>query len=184
MLKIILHNTIKSWKFITPDPSMHDSFSLRSMSIADSWNSIKLYREAFPGERYGFLRSLFLLSVSRRFSVCAVNKSNEVIGFEYFRLGKRDIHDGTVHESFIGVSPQYRGKGVATCMRKYAMRAFYLNGFQGISSKIVLSNISSLRSSEKVGFQIIEHYTNGDGVVEAYLIAWLDESREIANKNG
>ncbi|HCZ9577165.1 TPA: N-acetyltransferase [Vibrio cholerae] len=85
------------------------------------------------------------------------SKSN-IVGMELFYFNPRDFKAGTIHEGFIGVLPEFEGRGIATAMRKHAIAHFRLSGLNGISTRISKNNISSLRSAERLGFKPVEEY--------------------------
>ncbi|EPJ1914332.1 GNAT family N-acetyltransferase [Vibrio cholerae] len=83
---------------------------------------------------------------------------SNIVGMNLFYFNPRDFKEGTIHEGFIGVLPEFEGRGLATAMRKHAIAHFRLSGLSGISTRISKNNISSLRSAEKLGFKPIEEY--------------------------
>lgn len=173
-MDVLYKNMFKSIFHRSPVGVISGDFHLKSMSLANAFQSISLFNRAFAGESYGLIRSLFLITISRRFSLCAIDKNGRLVGFEIFRLGSRDIVEGTIHESFIAVHPEYSGMGIATRLRKFAINSLRENGFNGISSRIALSNSGSLISAEKVGFKPVEEYVNDDNQREVYLVLGFD----------
>lgn len=85
------------------------------------------------------------------------SKSN-IVGMNLFYFNSRDFKEGTIHEGFIGVVPEFEGKGIATAMRKHAIAHFRRSGLSGISTRISKNNIASLLSAEKLGFKPFEEY--------------------------
>jgi RimJ/RimL family protein N-acetyltransferase len=85
------------------------------------------------------------------------SKSN-IVGMNLFYFNPRDFKEGTIHEGFIGVVPEFEGKGIATAMRKHAIAHFRRSGLSGISTRISKNNNASLRSAEKLGFRPVEEY--------------------------
>lgn len=98
----------------------------------------------------------------------------KVIGMNMYYINPRDFKEGTIHEGFVGVLPEYEGKGIATSMRKQAIEYFGKAGFKGISSRVSTNNLGSLRSAEKLGFKPVETYF--DEILQEerhYLIKWF-----------
>lgn len=87
-----------------------------------------------------------------------IDGRKKIIGMDLFYMNPRDFNEATIHEGFIGVLPEYEGMGIATQMRKHAIAHFNREGFKGISTRISKNNIGSLRSSEKLGFKVVEEY--------------------------
>ena len=174
MLDVIHFNLVSAFLFKKQTCKKFLNYTLRSMSFSDALRSIRIYKKVFPDRGYNVFRSVFLIFIARHFSF-AVNKRNEVIGFEFCRFSREDIENGTVHESFIGVLTSDSGKGVASKLREFSSHVFEKNGLKGVSSRIVLSNIGSLKSARKLGFRVVKTYINDDGKEEAYLIKWFSQ---------
>lgn len=175
LLKVILANFRDSLLFRPGSLEESGCYFIKPMSLANAWSSMLLFRKVFPDKSYGALKFVFLAVVARRFSVCALNEKDEVVAFEFFRLSSQDLRDGTVHESFIGVHPLHAGRGLATCLRKFSAISLKENGYKGISSRISLSNYGSLKSAEKLGFELVNSYPDSDGQCEGYFILKFDK---------
>ena len=99
---------------------------------------------------------------------------SKVVGIDLFYFNPRDFKDGTVHEGFVGVDPDYQGRGIASEMRKRAISHFSQADIKGISTRISLNNNPSLTSALKLGFQPVETYKDQvTGEDRHYLIKWL-----------
>jgi RimJ/RimL family protein N-acetyltransferase len=97
--------------------------------------------------------------------------SEKVIGVDMFYFNARDIRDRTIHEGFIGVAAEWRGNGIATTLRRCAIRSFRDGRIAGISSRIDVGNIPSLNSARRTGFRPVERYRDPDlGVDRYYLV--------------
>lgn len=90
--------------------------------------------------------------------VATDNKTNKVMGIDMFYFNPRDFNENTVHEGFIGVLSEYQGQGIATIMRKQAIKHFKENRLAGISTRISKNNLGSLYSAEKLGFKPVDEY--------------------------
>ncbi len=108
-----------------------------------------------------------------------IEGKDKIFGINFFYLNSRDFREQTIHEGFIGVLPEYEGRGIATQMRKLAIEHFKKAGFKGISTRISKNNIGSLRSAEKLGFKPIEGYFDSNmGEERYYLICRLENNFE------
>jgi GNAT superfamily N-acetyltransferase len=108
--------------------------------------------------------------------VAQLRGTAEIVGLDMFYFNQRDIAEGTVHEGFIGVLPRFEGAGIATRMRNHALWHFKRSGFQGVSTRISRSNIGSLSSAEKLGFNILDEYSDiSTGEDRYYLVCDLQE---------
>lgn len=175
MIDVIYFNLTSAFLFKKQASKNFLNYTIRSMSFSDALRSIQTYKRVFPDRSYNVIKSVFLIFIARHFSFAVVNRKNEVIGFEFFRFSRKDIKNGTIHESFIGVVSSESGKGVASKLREFSSQMFENNGLKGISSRIVLSNVGSLKSAKKLGFQIVKTYINDSGKEEAYLIKWFSQ---------
>ncbi|MHA7924117.1 MAG: GNAT family N-acetyltransferase [Marinobacter sp.] len=174
-LKAMFFNCLKSFTFRLPASEKVGCYTIKPMSLVDAWHSVGLFHKVFDDESYSIFKAAFLLLVGRRFSTCIRDENKKIVAFQFCRLGNRDLVEGTIHESFIGVHPDHAGRGLATSMRWFSVKSFKNNDFAGISSRVSLSNLGSLKSAENVGFCILESYLDGSGRQEAYLILRFDE---------
>lgn len=85
-------------------------------------------------------------------------KNDELQGMELYYFNPRDVKEGTAHQGLTAVAEQHRGQGVATKIRKHAAAHFQKNGLSGLSSRVDLDNIPSLKSNIKLGFEPVEEY--------------------------
>ena len=139
-----------------------DELIFRGYLEADADLISKIYRQLNDGAifsqmqrwLYGRIGTRCLFVVEQRDALGA----SKIIGINIYYLNKRDIHEDTIHEGFIGVLPEAGGRGIATNMRKMAIEHFKSAGFFGISTRISLNNSASLVSAKKIGFQIVEKY--------------------------
>lgn len=87
-----------------------------------------------------------------------INGNKKLVGMDMYYLNPRDFSDGTIHEGFIGVMPDFEGQGIATRMRILAKEHFRDAGFRGISTRISKNNLGSINSAKKLGFEPVEAY--------------------------
>lgn len=107
--------------------------------------------------------------------LCFVALQDEkIIAFDLFYFNKRDIVEGTVHEGFVGVDERKRGRGLSVMLRGMAREHFKRSGLKGISSRISKTNMASLASAWKVGFEVMEDYVDASGLERYYLVLWFD----------
>lgn len=93
-----------------------------------------------------------------------------------YYFNSRDVKENTIHEGFIGVTAEAAGQGIATQMRKIAKTHFSLLEIKGISTRISINNVASLRSAQKIGFEPVEQYCDPHTHEERYyMICKLEE---------
>jgi len=103
-------------------------------------------------------------------AVVALDGVERVVGIDMFYANKRDVIERTIHEGYVCVSEDMAGKGIGTHMRELAIEHFRRNGLSGISSRISLNNLASLRVAEKSGFAPVEKYYDDEMREERYYL--------------
>jgi RimJ/RimL family protein N-acetyltransferase len=83
---------------------------------------------------------------------------NKIIGVELYYFNRSDIEENTIHQGFRGILPVWQGKGMGTSLTNHAINHFKSSRLDGISSRVSLNNLASLRSNMKLGFRPIEEY--------------------------
>lgn len=124
-----------------------------------------MYRD-YIGCHLSRLTKILLSLAGSRLCLVGQDRSGNVVGMELFYFNARDVRENTIHEGFISVAPQARGKNMASAMRRHSLGHFRKAGLAGVSSRIRADNPASLKSARAVGFSIVEQ--RGD---EFYLVA-------------
>lgn len=176
-VEVNLTKTFKRSKLINCiAKNQYENYLIRGATIYDLEQLKKIYRQLNKGE-FSKTHIKLLIKCPEKLLLVAekkVNTSIQIVGMDMFYINPRDFKQKTVHEGFIGVLPDYEGQGIATQMRKDAIRHFTSSGFKGISTRISKNNIGSLRSAEKLGFVPIETYFDEAMQEERhYLIKWF-----------
>lgn len=125
------------------------------------------------GRGFSSIHKVLLYFFSQRFLFITLSENShkrEIIGLDFYYINYRDFKDKTIHEGYIGVLPSFEGKGIASQMRRMAKEHFKRSGFKGISSRISIDNVASLRSAEKVGFKPVEEYFDNDKKEKRYYL--------------
>lgn len=140
-----------------------------------------IYRQLNNSDLSAFYIKLLKRHARKLILVAEISKEskNSIIGMDMFYFNPRDFKEFTIHEGFIGIVPEFEGKGIATAIRKHAIEHFRRSGISGISTRISKSNVGSLRSAQKLGFEPIEEYY--DPVMKEdryYLICHFESNRD------
>ena len=139
----------------------------------------RIYFDLNKRAPFPFSKRVLYKFVGSKLMLLAVHETkgrDNIVGMNMYYLNNRDIREGTIHEGFIGVSSMMHGQGIATKLRKLALKHFANNGFEGVSSRISVSNKASLSSAEKLGFELIEkYYDQVIGEERYYLICHLEQ---------
>lgn len=128
---------------------------------------VEEFYQKLTGRVFSNRHKYFLQKFEDKLCIVA-EKDTHIVGVDLFYINPRDFKQKTVHEGFVGVLPDYERKGIATSMRKHAIEHFKKAGFNGISTRISLTNIGSLKSAEKLGFKPIEKYSDSEMNEERY----------------
>ncbi|MBV4503466.1 GNAT family N-acetyltransferase [Pseudomonas sp. BW13M1] len=139
-----------------------------------------LYSHLNDGGEVGYVQRILYYFLSERCFLVALQDDAQgqrsVVGVDLYYLNPRDLREGTVHEGFIGVHPATEGKGVATTLRRQALRHFRNAKFSGVSTRISVSNPGSLRSASKLGFEQVEEYVDAcSGEQRLYMVCKIQE---------
>ncbi|MHC8345302.1 GNAT family N-acetyltransferase [Pseudomonas sp. RT6P73] len=149
---------------------------IRGFKLRDLRQVRQLYFDLNPVGSLSLARFLWgAIGYRRLLIVAEESRTKSLVGLDLFYFNSRDLQESTVHEGFVGVVPDYRGKGLATEMRITAKKHFQRNGLDGISTRISQHNQPSLISALKLGFEIVEtrhSATDGDNY---YMVCKLED---------
>jgi len=141
---------------------------------------IELYADLHDGKSLDRTKSLLLKLAGTKF--CYIVKSSDcrIIGMGLYYFNKRDIVQRTIHQGYTGLKEEYRGMGIGTRARKKALEHFAKSEFlTGVSSRVDIDNLPSLKGNVKLGFEIKEKYWDQDLKKErVYLVCELRRYRE------
>jgi len=130
-----------------------------SGSLKKNLKDIKtLYMNVTKGNKISREKLILYFLFGHKLIVVAKNIDKEIIGLELYYFNKKDLIEGTIHQGFRGVKQEKQGIGIGTVITSHAIGHFKNAGLSGISSRVSLNNISSLRSNQKLGFHPVEEY--------------------------
>lgn len=158
-LILILRNIlVLRWASSFPHESSSDVI-YRGADKSEVFQVLTIYKKLNPGVKTSRFRRILYRLYSDRIILIAtrgLKPDFKIIGINIYYLNVRDLLENTIHEGFIGVIPDEVGRGVATEMRRFAKSHFSKQGFKGISTRISISNHASLKSAQKMGFELVE----------------------------
>lgn len=140
-----------------------------------------LYEEFHPGKKLGPAKKNTLRLAGHK--LCLVvrdKKTNQIVGYSLYYFNRRDIKESTVHEGDTALLQEYRGRGIGTAQRLHSLRHFARCPFiNGVSSRVSLNNLASLKSNQKLGFEEQERYFDKHrGEERVYLVCELSRYRK------
>lgn len=175
ILTFIPMNIFLSRRLGPYNPQKYDEFLLRGMSPSDFFVVNDIYRALSGAGSLARVRKILYRLIGHRLVVIAENPSGEVVGINCYYFNQKDWRESTIHEGFIGVMPSGAGRGLASEMRLFSIRHFSESKLHGISSRVSASNIASLRSAYRVGFEVVEEYhDDASNELRYYLVRYFE----------
>lgn len=137
-----------------------------------------LYARVTNGRNLGRAHRWLLQLVGPRLCLLASdNDSGQVVGLVLYYFNSRDGLGRTIHEGFTGVAREWRRRGIGTALRRTALAHYARSGLTGVSSRVSVSNVASLKSNSRLGFVPIDRYFDpGMGEERYYLVCRFDRS--------
>lgn len=164
-LKFLCRNLLAS-RNIQPIPEANfGDFILRGLSHPHISKLDALHRLLRNGRAINCWRKMLLRMKGCSLCGVATEKNGELLGFNLYYFRPQEMEHGIIHEAFVGVIPQARGRGIATALKMHLAKHFAFNGLKGISAQIRIDNGPSLYAAKRAGFQIME---NKDGLLQLY----------------
>lgn len=154
-------NAVKIFKHKKFDDEIHGDFVLRGFKIKDESEILNIFYQLNGESNLSWAKRALYRFFGDRMMIVATKADGAedlIVGVNMYYFNKRDAIEKTIHEGFIGVLPEFGGKGIAAIMRKKAKKHYLSNGVNGISTRISLVNKYSLNSAVKLGFKPIEKY--------------------------
>lgn len=179
ILTFVLMNVYKSLglKKLSPRSCVHKHVGGYTVCGLDKNNKTAvydLYCKYNSSQKVSLANKIIWHYLGNKLCFILEDENKQVIGINLYYFNKRDVKQGTIHEAFIGISAQTRGKGLATMLRKTAIDHLKKSGLKGVSTRISLNNLPSLQSSLKLGFKPVETYFDEKMQEERhYLINWF-----------
>jgi len=142
---------------------------------------VSLYPEFHQGNELGIAKRAMLPLAGKKLCLVVEDAIDKrVVGYSLYYFNHRDVKEKTVHEGDTGILPEYQGRGIGTALRLHALRHFARSQtINGVSSRVSLNNLASLKSNINLGFKEQERYY--DPVMEeerVYLVCDLSPYRQ------
>lgn len=142
---------------------------------------VGLYPEFHKETKLGIAKKAMLRLAGKKLCLVVEDAINKrVVGYSLYYFNFRDIQERTVHEGYTGILPEFQGRGIGTAQRLHALQHFARCPFiQGVSSRVSLNNLASLKSNLNLGFEEKERYYDQTmGEERVYLVCDLAPYRE------
>ena len=84
--------------------------------------------------------------------------TGKIIGIMLFYKTKRDVIENTIHIGFTGILPEFQGQKIGTKITVHSVNHFKKSNLNGISTRISLNNLPSLKTYMGLGFKPVDKY--------------------------
>lgn len=167
-------------------PVNFGEFTIAPLERADIPAVDHLFSSLNGSGRLGLQRAALLWLLGSR--LCLVAReilTEDVVGTAIFYFNERDRKEHTIHEGYIGLVAEVRGKGLATFMLRHALDHFSRSGFAGVSSRVSVNNFPALKTNQNLGFVPIETYFDTSLQEDRqYLVCDLKRYEQLGSKQG
>lgn len=179
LIPFLGRNIFYSFKLSKFEKIELENYKIEPLKRKNLKETLKLYKNLNDGKRLSLDRRLMLTFAGSKFCYILVSEKGEVFGLGLYYFNKKDILEKTIHEGYVGLKAGYRGMGIGTKARRYALQHFAQFRFlNGVSSRVSLNNLPSLKGNIKLGFEIKEQYWDEKMKEErVYLVCSLDKYR-------
>ncbi|UYO99168.1 GNAT family N-acetyltransferase [Oceanotoga sp. DSM 15011] len=133
-----------------------ENYCIKPLDKNNFWKILTLYQDNNLGLRLNLDKKILYKFLGKKYCYIIIDKRNNTfVGMGMYYFNRKDIKEKTIHEGYIGLKKEYREKGLGTISRKYALEHFSkLKFLKGVSSRVSLDNIPSLKGNLKLGFKI------------------------------
>jgi len=179
LITFLSRNIFYSFKMSKFGEVEFENYKIEPLKRRNLQETLELYKQLHDGTGLSLEKRLLLRFAGSKFCYILVSEKGEIFGLELYYFNKRDIIEKTIHQGYTGFKAGYRGMGIGTKARRYALQHFAKIDFlRGVSSRVSLDNIPSLRGNIKLGFEIKEKYWDDNEQKErVYLVCDLDKYR-------
>lgn len=157
-----------------PEVNTHHSnnFSISSYKPKYLKHIMELHEKEL-NTRLSYEKKLLLMIIGTRICYIAIsNETQQVLGFILFYFNRRDFIEKTIHLGAIAVHRDFQGKKIGSQLLKFSIENLSKSSLiKGISSRISLDNITSLKLHQHFGFNIHTTYFDSNEKKErAYMM--------------
>lgn len=144
-----------------PEVNTHYSsnFSISSYKPKYLKQIMELYEKEL-NTNLSYEKKLLLMIIGTRICYIAIsNETQQVLGFILFYFNRRDFIEKTIHLGAIAIHRDFQGKKIGSQLLKFSIENLSKSSvIKGISSRISLDNIASVKLHKHFGFNIHTTY--------------------------
>jgi len=136
-----------------PRVRRYGHFVMRTLTTADIGPFTLLHNQLRPDKPLSAWRRWLYTRAGSKLVWVVETATGHFVGFtmHYFREG--EWRRGIVHNAFISVSREYRGRGLGGALQAAAVEGFAAGGMKGVSTQVDRANPASLRMFLRQGFR-------------------------------
>lgn len=110
--------------------------------------------------RINFTKKILLRYYGEKLCFVLIDTAEKkAIGYTLYYFNRKDIIARTIHVGYSGIAANYRNHGIGSSFRITILKHFAQTpDLDGVSTRISLSNVPSLRINLKNGYEIKEQY--------------------------
>lgn len=82
------------------------------------------------------------------------NEKGKIIACDLFMFQEVEYEQQIIHEIYLAVDPEYRGRGISTKLRRYSLESYDHGSLKAVSTLAGFDDIKALRSAQHCGFSI------------------------------
>jgi ribosomal protein S18 acetylase RimI-like enzyme len=116
----------------------------------------ELHQLVREGRRLNFWRKTFYKYQGSKVCGVVINDRDLLVGFNYYYFRENELKDKIIHEAFLGISPNERGKGIATALQRYTLNQLSKQPLTGVSGNVEKANLPSIKMLQRVGYDFID----------------------------
>jgi GNAT superfamily N-acetyltransferase len=166
-ITFLLINIPQSYKFKNFETKLVDDIIFRYCYRKELKKIYEMYKSSTGIKLSRPKRLLFYLYHKKL--ILIAEKEGLVIGFAFFYTNPFDIKNKTIHLGHYFVNEEFRGKGIGKKLLKFALESFCKNNkIKGISLRVSLNNVSSLKAIMNFNFLVLEKYYDSQLKEERY----------------
>lgn len=133
------------------DPA--EDLVLRTITAADIGRFAAIHAELRDGKQLVASKKWLYEWAGSKLAWVVQAEDKSFVGFNMYYFREGEWARGIVHEAFLGVLPEHRGRRLGAAMRIAAATHFAAAGVSAISTRIHAGNLPSLRLAERLGFR-------------------------------
>lgn len=157
-----------------PEVHTHSSNNFSISSYKPKYlKQIMVLHEKELNSKLSYEKRLLLMIIGTKICYIAMsNETQQVLGFILFYFNRRDFIEKTIHLGAIAVHRDFQGKKIGSQLLKFSIENLSKSSLiKGISSRISLDNITSLKLHQHFGFNIHTTYFDSNEKKErAYMM--------------